>query len=629
MPPKFSKALLAAGLAAALVGCGGGSSDTTINPSGGGSMNETTALDGTYDTANDLVGKLSADSTPAQFKEAKDARTALLNQLLAAGDDVSSEKRTELNGKLTTLENVIMAAEKARDEKVAAAKKAEDDKKKDDEAKRVAGLLPSAWYKSVKDHDPVNPGTFPPDNVLVGTETNVTGLPEGWKGTNYEYEEGATNEQGKTFMKTVTKMTPEIELTWENLAREAAKTNRSSLINDYLGDSGIQIQALPTGDGQVSATITGKRILAQNTPSASNPNNFPVVPAASNNSGATLFDQKKNPGIATITDFKREHFAAMTASELIDKKITANDGATGNAWTDLSKQRSLTITANSTASIHIKWQNIPGLLTITTTSDAPETIDLRFNNGRLEYALGTFSSGGELTEAENVVVKFQPSDPNDLTKAATQNIHTMPLMVRKENEDTATTELAYWASTMKDNTKVTLKTWAQGMDFDPVTDMPEKLTGSAEYHGLAAGYYAVGTESNGEFTADTVLTANFGTNMVNGTIKGFEAVTGGADLSPWSLTLNSASFIDNKETDDMTDDVFKTFTGRTVSNGGILGHWKGEFLGMANPGTDLESAADMTNDYPEAVVSNFTGHFDNKGHVVGAFGVELHDDNKE
>ena len=79
----------------------------------------------------------------------------------------------------------------------------------------------------------------------------------------------------------------------------------------------------------------------------------------------------------------------------------------------------------------------------------------------------------------------------------------------------------------------------------------------------------------------------------------------------------------------MTDDVFKTFTGRTVSNGGMLGHWKGEFLGKANPGTDLESAADMTNDYPEAVVGNFTGHFDNKGHVAGAFGVELHDDNKE
>ena len=640
MTPKFSKALLCAGLAAALVGCGGGSSTTAMN--GGGSMTEPTepteptetdALDRTYETVKSLVDGLSADSSVADFTEAKSARTALLNRLLAV-TDVSQEKQADLNTKLDTLKTAIEEQEKARATKIAA--EAENTKNK-----RIAGLLPSAWYKAVKDHDPVNPGTFPDNDVLIGTKTNVTGLPEGWTGMNYEYEEGASNEQGKTFKKTVTRMTPGITMRWDEVVLEAAKTNRNSAINDFLGGPGLTIEAIKTtvtegiitntrpiaGSGTVSARISSHT-------AADNIDNTPApAPPTSFANGANFI---------RATDFRRKDFTAMSANDLIAAGVAANTIDPGlnpnpNVWYDLDTPLNLgTVTGGNektraaTLGIYVKWKDIPGRLTL--EQDGGDTaFDLRFNGdkesdnyGKLEYLpRGVFG-------ADNFVkITFQPSKINDLNEVNT-NIHAMDLMVRPESTKTATTELAYWASTMKDNNKVTLETWAEGMGFDLVTTMPEELTGSATYNGLAAGYYAVGTESNGEFTADTMLTANFGTNMVNGTIKGFEAVTGGADLSPWSLTLNSASFIDNKNADDMTDDVFKTFTGRTVSNGGMLGHWKGEFLGMANPGLedDLESAADMTNDYPEAVVGNFTGHFDNNGHVAGAFGVELHEDYK-
>ena len=636
MPPKFSKALLAAGLAAALVGCGGGSS-TTMNPDSDGSMTEPTAAETaaekvriSYTSAKNLVDALSPNSGDVQ-KDAAESAVNEFRKLVSTTVDLSAADRTTFNNNV----NMLLTDFKANttETTTSTAQPTPSDPRND------------LWYKAVKDHTPVDPGptNWPSDDVLVGTQTNVTGLPEGWEGTNYEYEEGATNEQGKTFKKTVTRMTPGITMRWDKVVLEAAKTNRNSDINNFLGGPGLTIEAIKVtetegivtntrpiaGSGTVSATISSHTATDNDEATTTIPD-----PPDSFANGANF---------VRATDFRRKDFTAMSANELTEAGIVIDSQTqpTTNVWFDLDTIKSLgTVTGGdentrqATTGIYVKWKGIPGRLTLEhDAGDAP--FSLRFNNdknsdnyGKLEYIpRGVFG-------AENFVkITFQPSKINDLDEVDT-NIHAMNLMVRPESSKTATTELAYWASTMKDNTKVTLKTFARGMDFGPVTTMPEMLTGSAEYHGLAAGYYAVGTESmgtesNGEFTADTMLTANFGTNMVNGTIKGFEAVTGGADLSPWSLTLNSASFINDQDTDDMTDDVFQIFTGRTVSNNGILGHWKGEFLGMANPGTDLESAADMTNDYPEAVVGNFTGHFDNDGHVAGAFGTELHDDYKE
>ena len=65
------------------------------------------------------------------------------------------------------------------------------------------------------------------------------------------------------------------------------------------------------------------------------------------------------------------------------------------------------------------------------------------------------------------------------------------------------------------------------------------LVGSAIYEGPAIGQYAIplGTQSNhGEFKATARFTANFETDMLSGSVSGF-------DVSPgWSLTLKEPTW---------------------------------------------------------------------------------------
>ena len=73
-----------------------------------------------------------------------------------------------------------------------------------------------------------------------------------------------------------------------------------------------------------------------------------------------------------------------------------------------------------------------------------------------------------------------------------------------------------------------------------VADIPDALTGTATYSGTAVGQYAIyqplGIQSEtGAFTANAVLTADFGAADAEGTLSG--RVTNFSNAGDWSLTL--------------------------------------------------------------------------------------------
>ena len=208
---------------------------------------------------------------------------------------------------------------------------------------------------------------------------------------------------------------------------------------------------------------------------------------------------------------------------------------------------------------------------------------------------------------------FTPdADVSDLDKATTfqkTTIDKVELVIKQEMPDNSYVTFGYWGN--KD--KTVIDTFADGdADYDELledtTTKMSDIKGDATYKGVAAGIYVVkGTDddksySNGDFTAAAELTAYFGKSWsIDGTIKGFEADNGKDNLSSWELELEEAS-ISSKNLDGFGDDT---------SGGGDKGEWQAAFYGI--------DAKD--DNKPVAVVGEFTGHFSN-GHAVGAFGAE-------
>ena len=618
MTPKFSKALLAAGLAAALVGCGGGSSNTpTPAPMAdgmGGDMppaSDSTAaeeaakkIQASYDTVKGLVDGLTVDSDTEQIKSVR-----------AQANDLLSDIRTT-----TDLEDRSGFTTKANDLLAAIAKVEQDIKEAADEMAREEMMMnqSNAWKTALSTHSLDTIGTaWPTTDIGSRTGSRVPGLTDGWTGRNYEYPASGQEEQGKTFMKTVTKMTPGITLRWDDLAVEAAKTNRSSVIDDFLGGSEIRFEALESGatvsiasveaatDLKLASVLVGTNLTGSGVVYQTRTGLNLAAPTTAFTSGAAVFTENAGSHVIT-TSFHKSDFMKVDANFLADIPTATN----AEAWDiDASFTDFPQTTANPR---YVMWKGIPVHVTFADDSVNTSVISARFNSdGFLEYVP---VATGALAVGERFVVSFRPVDPDSLGNIATQDIHAKLLDVREESTKTnAVMEFAYWASERTANPfTVTVKTFARGMNFDDLTDMPGELAGSATYNGLAAGYYAMGTESNGEFTADAMLTANFGNNTVSGMIDGFMPMTGSDDLSSWNLALSAATFMD--------DTFDNPFSGGTQGGGGE-GEWNGQFLGMANLGNSL--TLDMEDDYPEAVVGNFRGHFANDGHVVGAFGANL------
>ena len=141
------------------------------------------------------------------------------------------------------------------------------------------------------------------------------------------------------------------------------------------------------------------------------------------------------------------------------------------------------------------------------------------------------------------------------------------------------------------------------------------MLGASLYRGAAAGVWAqtvisggqVTDASNGEFTAEAVLTANFfgalDAGAVSGEIGSFRDGAGNS-LGGWRVTLETAPLT-------VGDASFAGGTGGAVGPGTSgEGSWEGRFHGT--DGAD-------TNARPSHVTGRFDLHFPG-AHLAGAFG---------
>ena len=129
------------------------------------------------------------------------------------------------------------------------------------------------------------------------------------------------------------------------------------------------------------------------------------------------------------------------------------------------------------------------------------------------------------------------------------------------------------------------------------------LQGSATYEGRAIGQYAIyqplGTQSNhGEFRATARFTANFDTDMLSGSVSGFNVSPG------WSLTLKETSMSNGTVAE---GDVSWTIDGN-IQDGG---NWNGAFHSEIDPYVDH---------IPDGLTGTFGAEYADVGELVGAFG---------
>ena len=158
--------------------------------------------------------------------------------------------------------------------------------------------------------------------------------------------------------------------------------------------------------------------------------------------------------------------------------------------------------------------------------------------------------------------------------------------------------------------------YTSNADANAVQDISvEGSSGTASYTGTAIGvaayYHSLGGDANagGAFTADAMLSANFDSNMLSGSITNFDV---GGHNPDWSVALGSSSITPG------TSAVGGGTTTWTVSGtdgtarlDAAGGGWTAQFY-------DIPSGAHQ----PTGVAGGFKAQYDSDGYMVGAFGAE-------
>ena len=138
------------------------------------------------------------------------------------------------------------------------------------------------------------------------------------------------------------------------------------------------------------------------------------------------------------------------------------------------------------------------------------------------------------------------------------------------------------------------------------------LEGEASFRGKAAGKYAMTVGSRftptyvaGLFTADATLKADFGVDMLSGTIDGFMAEDGTEMAGDWSVTLSATT---------MSADGVTSGTSAAEIHGDETGTgaWAADFFGNGR-----------NDEAPETVVGTFDASFTDAGtSLAGAYGAQ-------
>ena len=172
----------------------------------------------------------------------------------------------------------------------------------------------------------------------------------------------------------------------------------------------------------------------------------------------------------------------------------------------------------------------------------------------------------------------------------------------------------WWIHKSEDGETFTASAFAADRGAVPDATGITALQGTATYMGGAAGKYALrsmtgGTNDAGHFTARATLEADFGDDMITGTIDNFIGADGKS--RDWSVKLNETDIGDTGVIDGQDDASAEV--GTVWSMGGTAaaksGQWRGS---LQNNGDD---------DVPMVGTGTFHSTFGADGNMVGAFGV--------
>ena len=142
------------------------------------------------------------------------------------------------------------------------------------------------------------------------------------------------------------------------------------------------------------------------------------------------------------------------------------------------------------------------------------------------------------------------------------------------------------------------------------------VTGTATYEGGAAGKYAwrdrvADTAHGGHFTAKAALTANFDTEMMNGSISDFRLGDDGTDPN-WTVTLSAAAITTTGAVDRAATVMTTWAVGDSEAN--AAGGWQAQ---LSNTG------AERNDNLPTGVSGAFNANFNEQGRMIGAFGANI------
>jgi hypothetical protein len=239
-------------------------------------------------------------------------------------------------------------------------------------------------------------------------------------------------------------------------------------------------------------------------------------------------------------------------------------------------------------------------LTIDSTDDMTDNDDMTAKlSGRFDGASGTFQCSGGACTVRNTGGGYVLT--GDWTFRTSKSS-------RVSVPDEEFMHFGWWRKKMNDAAGAFTYGIIRGVGGSQVSGSGfTSLLGSATYEGPAIGQYAIyqplGTQSNhGAFKATARFTANFDTEMLSGTVSGFDVSSG------WSLTLQETSMANGTVA---VGDVSWTIDGN-IQDGG---NWNGAFHSEIDPYVDH---------IPDGLAGEFNaayGGTDNPvGRLVGAFG---------
>ena len=398
---------------------------------------------------------------------------------------------------------------------------------------------------------------------------------------------------------------------------------------------GVATISRTSGDAKIS--------LNQTTPvTSANKYSSTTAPSAGTGWAGVKFSRESMSGKRPVTEMAVVYTDIEMAGDIAWTNAALGELSTGFTVTDATG--AVAIAANTEVdAVRLGGAILPSAPPADDDDGTTREIAANGRVGGTFYGVsGQFACGGTACTVTRTSEGMVSSD-QELTFTPTSTA-VSSLMAKYADPDGEYTHFGYWmkSTTLRNDTMShDIETFHGGIGLlsgeATAGDGDATLTpvqGDATYYGAAAGVYVkmdgAGDSlvvSNGEFTADAMLTARFGGSSiavddqfeVEGTISDF--MDGSTELGFADLVLRKA---DMSSPDLNADPVVRpgTFSGET-DGGGTSGNWSGQFWGNANPGNDNAdaSAPDLTNDFPTDVSGEFNGHFTD-GHVAGAFGAE-------